>query len=148
MFSILNTEEFLLAETEGSEEEDKENDKAEETLNDSALENKVNSYLPSIISFLIVGLWFTSVGIIIIDSHFLVRVWGPFIHAENRQIHLILEVLSIRTGPNIPLLTVTDAEAPVLWPPDTESLLIGKDPNAGKGWGQEEKGATEDEMVE
>lgn len=40
MFSILNTEEFLLAETEGSEEEDKENDKAEETLNDSALENK------------------------------------------------------------------------------------------------------------
>ena len=133
MFSILNTEEFLLAETEGSEEEDKENDKAEETLNDSALENKVNSYLPSIISFLIVGLWFTSVGIIIIDSHFLVRVWGPFIHAENRQIHLILAVLSIRTGPNISLLTVTDAEAPVLWPPDTKSLLIGKDPNAGKG---------------
>ncbi|KAK1340136.1 hypothetical protein QTO34_018700 [Cnephaeus nilssonii] len=38
--SILNTEEFLLAETEGSEEEDKENDKAEETPNDSVLENK------------------------------------------------------------------------------------------------------------
>ena len=55
MFSILNTEEFLLAETEGSEEEDKENDKAEETLNDSALENKVNYYLLSIISFLTVG---------------------------------------------------------------------------------------------
>lgn len=66
MFSILNTEEFLLAETEGSEEEDKENDKAEETLNDSALENKVNYYLLSIISFLTVGLWFTSVGMIII----------------------------------------------------------------------------------
>ena len=41
----------------------------------------------------------------------------------------------------------TDAEAPVLWPPDVKSRLIGKDPDAGKDWGQEEKGATEDEMV-
>ena len=39
----------------------------------------------------------------------------------------------------------TDAKAPILWPPDVKSQLIGKD--AGKGWGQEEKGATEDEMV-
>lgn len=53
MFSILNTEEFLLAETEGSEEEDKENDKAEETLNDSALENKVNYYLLILSPFLL-----------------------------------------------------------------------------------------------
>ena len=43
----------------------------------------------------------------------------------------------------------TDAEAdtPTLWPPDGKSQLIGKDPDAGKGWGQEEKGATEDELV-
>ena len=41
----------------------------------------------------------------------------------------------------------TDAEAPILWPPDSKSQLIGKDPDAGKDWGQEEKGATEDEMV-
>ena len=43
----------------------------------------------------------------------------------------------------------TDAKAgaPVLWPPDAKSQLIGKDPDAGKDWGQEEKGATEDEMV-
>ena len=41
----------------------------------------------------------------------------------------------------------TNAEAPILWPPDTKSQLIGKDPYTGKGWGQEEKGATEDEMV-
>ena len=43
----------------------------------------------------------------------------------------------------------TDAktEDPVLWPPDVKSQLIGKDPNIGKDWGQEEKGATEDEMV-
>ena len=39
------------------------------------------------------------------------------------------------------------AEAPILWPPDVKSWLIGKDPDDGKDWGQEEKGATEDEMV-
>ena len=43
----------------------------------------------------------------------------------------------------------TDAEvaAPILWPPDEESWITGKDPDAGKDWGQEEKGVTEDEMV-
>ena len=41
----------------------------------------------------------------------------------------------------------TDAEAPILWPPDAKSLLFGKDNDAGKGWGQEEKGAAEDEMI-
>ena len=41
----------------------------------------------------------------------------------------------------------TDAEALVLWPPDVKSRLIGKDPYAGKDWGQEEKGMTENEMV-
>ena len=40
-----------------------------------------------------------------------------------------------------------EAETPVLWPPHTKSWLIGKDPNAGKDWGQEEKGMTEDEMA-
>ena len=35
--------------------------------------------------------------------------------------------------------TVTEAEAPILWPPDAKSQLIGKDPDAGKDWGQEEK---------
>ena len=39
------------------------------------------------------------------------------------------------------------AEAPILWPPDAKSLLIWKDPDAGKDWGQEEKGTTENEMV-
>ena len=41
----------------------------------------------------------------------------------------------------------TDAEAPILWPPDVKNWLIGKDPDAGKDWRQEEKGMTEDEMV-
>ena len=41
----------------------------------------------------------------------------------------------------------THTEAPLLWPPDAKSCLIGKDPDAGKDWGQEEKGMPEDEMV-
>ena len=41
----------------------------------------------------------------------------------------------------------TDAEAPILWPPDVKRCLTGKDPDAEKDWGQEEKWATEDEMV-
>ena len=41
----------------------------------------------------------------------------------------------------------TDAEAPVLWPPDAKNWLIGKDPDAGKDWRQEENGRTEDEMA-
>ena len=43
--------------------------------------------------------------------------------------------------------TVAEAEAPILWPPDVKRQLIGKDPDAGKDWKQEEKGMTEDEMA-
>ena len=43
--------------------------------------------------------------------------------------------------------TDAEAEAPILWPPDRKNWLIGKDPDAGKDWGQEEKGATKGEMV-
>ena len=39
------------------------------------------------------------------------------------------------------------AETPVLWPPDAKSWLLGKDSDAGRDWGQEEKGRTEDEMA-
>ena len=41
-----------------------------------------------------------------------------------------------------------EAETPVLWPPHEKSLLIGKDSDAGRGWGQEKEGTTEDEMVD
>ena len=44
--------------------------------------------------------------------------------------------------------TDAEAETPILWPPDVENQLIGKDPDAGKDWGWEEKGMTEDEMVD
>ena len=43
--------------------------------------------------------------------------------------------------------TDVEAQTPILWPPHAESLLIWKDPDAGKDWRQEEKGMTEDEMV-
>ena len=43
--------------------------------------------------------------------------------------------------------TDVEAEIPVLWPPDVKNWLIGKDPDSGKDWRQEERGTTEDEMV-
>ena len=43
--------------------------------------------------------------------------------------------------------TDVEAETPIFWPSDAKSWLTWKDPDAGKDWGQEEKGTTEDEMV-
>ena len=61
------------------------------------------------------------------------------------------EIKAVNPKGNQPWIFIgrTDAEAkaPVLWLPDVKSQLTGKDPDAGKGWRQEEKGMTEDEMV-
>ena len=43
--------------------------------------------------------------------------------------------------------TDAKAETPILWPHDAKTWLIGKDSDAGRNWGQEEKGTTEDEMA-
>ena len=43
--------------------------------------------------------------------------------------------------------TDAETETPILWPPHAKSWLIGKDPDAGRDWGQEEKGTTEDEIA-
>ena len=43
--------------------------------------------------------------------------------------------------------TDVEAETPILWPPHEKSWFVGKDPDAGRDWGQEEKGTTEDEMA-
>ena len=43
--------------------------------------------------------------------------------------------------------TDAEAETSILWPSHVKSRLIGKDPDAGRDWGQEEKGTTEDEMA-
>ena len=61
------------------------------------------------------------------------------------------EIKPVNTKGNQPSLffgrTNAEAEAPRLWPPDAKSQLIGKNPDTGKDWGQEEKGTTEEEMV-
>ena len=61
------------------------------------------------------------------------------------------EIKSVNPKGNPPWIftgkTDAEAETPTLWPPDAKSWLIGKDPDAGKDWGQEEKGVTEDEVV-
>ena len=43
--------------------------------------------------------------------------------------------------------TDAEAETPILWPSHAKSWLVGKDPDAGRDWGQEEKGTTEDEVA-
>ena len=57
------------------------------------------------------------------------------VHPKGDQSWVFIE----RTG--------AEAETPVLWPPHEKSWLIGKDHAAGRAWGQEEKGMTEDEMA-
>ena len=67
---------------------------------------------------------------------------GPLDCKEIQTVHP-------KAGQSWVLIGRTDAEAetPVLWPPDAKSRLIGKDPDAGRDWGQEEKAMTEDEMA-
>ena len=57
------------------------------------------------------------------------------VHPKGNQSWIFIERIDV------------EAETPILWPPDAKSWLIGKDPDAGKDWGQEEKGTTEDVMV-
>ena len=62
-----------------------------------------------------------------------------------------MEIQPVHPKGNQPLMLIgrtgVEAETPILWPPDGKSWLIGKDPDAGKDWGREKKGTTEDEMV-
>ena len=57
------------------------------------------------------------------------------VHSEGDQSWVFIERTDVKT------------ENPILWPPHAKSWLIGKDPDAGKDWRQEEKGMTEDEMA-
>ena len=61
------------------------------------------------------------------------------------------EIKSVNPKGNQPWLltgrTEAEAEAPTLWPLDAKNWLIEKDPDAGKDWGQEKKGESEDEVV-
>ena len=67
---------------------------------------------------------------------------NPLDCKEIQQVHPKGDQSWVFTG-----RTDFEAETPILWPPDAKSWLIWKDPDAGKGWGQEETGMAEDEMV-
>ena len=61
------------------------------------------------------------------------------------------EIQPVHPKGNKPLIIIgrtdAEAEAPIFWPPDVKSQLIGKDPDAGEGWRQKEKQAAEDRVV-
>ena len=63
---------------------------------------------------------------------------------ENSAVATGLEKFSFHSNPK---KGDAKAETPVLWPPHAKSRLIGKDSDAGRDWGQEEKGTTEDEVA-
>ena len=67
---------------------------------------------------------------------------SPLDHKEIQPVHLKGDQSWVFIG-----RTDVEDETPILWPPDAKSWLIWKDTDAGKDWGQEEKGTTEDEMV-
>ena len=66
---------------------------------------------------------------------------------STRSNQSILKEISPGSSLEVLMLKLQVLWPPVLWPPHAKSWLIGKDSNAGKDWGQEEKGTTEDEMV-
>ena len=59
------------------------------------------------------------------------------------------DIIPVNPKVNQPWIFIgrTDAEAPIPRPPNAKSPIIGEDPDAGKDWGEMEKGAAEDEMV-
>ena len=61
------------------------------------------------------------------------------------------EIKQVSPKGNQPWISIeridAEAEVPILWLPDAKNWFTGKDPDAGKDWGQEEKEVTEDEMV-
>ena len=75
----------------------------------------------------------------------------PIQNCTSLTCHNLLRVPWTATWSNQPWILIgrtnVEAETPILWLPDANSWLIWKDSGAGKGWGQEEKGMTEDEMA-
>ena len=68
--------------------------------------------------------------------------WGSLACKEIQPVHPKGDQSLVFIG-----RTDVDAETPILWPTHMKSCLIGKDPDAGRDWGQEEMGMTEDEMA-
>ena len=57
------------------------------------------------------------------------------VHPKENQSRMFIEMVD------------AEAETPILWPPDVKNWLLGKDPDAEKDWGQEEKRMTENKMI-
>ena len=76
---------------------------------------------------------------------------GVWVYFQQVECKASKEVKPVNLKGNQPWIfierTGVETEAPVLWPPDAKWRLTGKDPDAWKDWGQEEKRAAEDEMV-
>ena len=66
------------------------------------------------------------------------------LHLTKHEMRLV--ILKVRCWDFSFSIKVSEAEAPILWPPDRKSQLIGKDPDAGKDRRQKEKGMAEDKM--
>ena len=75
--------------------------------------------------------------------------WFWIVLNKTLESPLDCKIKSVSPKRNQPWIFIgrTNAEAAILWPPDVKNQLFGKDLDAGKDWRQEEKGATEDEMV-
>ena len=90
--------------------------------------------------------------ICIISSIFFPGVTDWIMSSKIFESPLDSKVKSLNLKGNQPWIFIgrsdAEAELSILWPPDAKSRLTGKDPNARKDWGQEEKGTTENKMVE
>ena len=86
--------------------------------------------------------WSLSIGMNMMLNNPLLNLESPFDCKEIQPVHPKGDQSWVFIGS-----TDVEAETPIFWPPDAKSWLVGKDPDAGKDGGQEEKGMTEDEMV-
>ena len=91
-----------------------------------------------------VGLWrkLSTEELMLLNRGVAEDSWSPLDYKEIQPVHSKGDQSWVFFGRND-----AKAETPVLWPPHAKSWLIGKDSDAGRGWGQEEKGTTEDEMA-
>ena len=88
------------------------------------------------------------------------KQWLTYFWGAPKSLQMVIAAMKLKDQPEIQPVhskgdqswvfigrTDAEAETPILWPPHAKSSLIGKDPNTGRDWGQEDKGTTEDEMA-
>ena len=97
----------------------------------NALEFALQNFVSQCSLVVLIGLWLLQRMFVMLFWDILWWLWLAYV--------VLIRVLW--------LLVLGETETPVLWPPHVKSWLIGKDPDAGRDWGQEEKGTTEDEMA-